>query len=97
MDAEERNIDTLVLKLSDDGKAIGVMAKDEMSPGSDAFPIMGTTIINATGPFTDGMRQMDDPSTPKITAPSSGTHLTLPDYYSPRVRGACNCHRLHIS
>ena len=68
------------------GAIEGVMARDMRDKGGEAFPIMGRTVINATGPFTDGLRQLDDPATPTITAPSSGTHLTLPDYYSPRVR-----------
>jgi glycerol-3-phosphate dehydrogenase len=35
-------------------------------------------VINATGPFADGVRKLDEPSTQEIVAPSSGVHITLP-------------------
>ena len=38
-------------------------------------------VINATGPYTDDVRQMDDPSIKKICQPSQGVHVVLPDYY----------------
>lgn len=44
-------------------------------------------MINATGPFTDGVRKMDDEKTPDIVAPSAGVHVILPNYYSPRNMG----------
>ena len=44
-------------------------------------------VINATGPFTDHIRQMDDPSVNPIVCPSSGIHIVLPDYYSPERMG----------
>jgi glycerol-3-phosphate dehydrogenase len=53
-------------------------------------------VINATGPFTDTLLAQDAqpleksaaPVTYKpIVAPSAGTHITLPNYYSPRTMG----------
>lgn len=44
-------------------------------------------IINATGPFTDTLLKMDDPQHEAIVQPSSGVHITLPNYYSPRKMG----------
>lgn len=44
-------------------------------------------VINATGPFTDGLRKMDDEKTRDIVAPSAGVHVILPNYYSPRNMG----------
>ena len=44
-------------------------------------------IINATGPFTDTLLTLDDPSHKPIVQPSSGIHITLPNYYSPRKMG----------
>ena len=44
-------------------------------------------IINATGPFTDALLTLDDPSHKPIVQPSSGIHITLPNYYSPRTMG----------
>lgn len=44
-------------------------------------------IINATGPFTDALLSMDNPSHQPIVQASSGIHITLPNYYSPRTMG----------
>ncbi len=37
----------------------------------------GRVVINATGPFTDSVRRLDDPAAPSIIQPSQGVHLTL--------------------
>lgn len=44
-------------------------------------------MINATGPFTDGLRKMDDKENSEIVAPSAGVHIILPNYYSPGNMG----------
>ncbi len=44
-------------------------------------------LINATGPFSDTLRKLDEPTAQEIVAPSSGVHITLPGYYSPRNMG----------
>ena len=44
-------------------------------------------MINATGPFTDSIRQMDNPTAKPIVCPSAGVHIILPDYYSPASMG----------
>ncbi len=48
--------------------------------------------MNATGPYTDSIRQMDNPETKKICQPSSGVHIVLPDYYSPTNMGLIDPH-----
>jgi glycerol-3-phosphate dehydrogenase len=44
----------------------------------ETFEVGARVVINATGPFTDGVRQMDNPALPKVIQPSQGVHLTLP-------------------
>jgi glycerol-3-phosphate dehydrogenase len=44
-------------------------------------------IINATGPFSDGVRKLDEPTVQEIVAPSAGVHITLPNYYGPKTMG----------
>jgi len=44
-------------------------------------------VINATGPFTDSIRKMDDNQARDIVCPSAGIHIVLPDYYSPSNMG----------
>jgi glycerol-3-phosphate dehydrogenase len=51
------------------------------------FTIRTKCVVNATGPYTDEIRQLDDPSMAKICQPSVGVHIVLPDYYSPTNMG----------
>ncbi|KAL3281271.1 hypothetical protein HHI36_004484 [Cryptolaemus montrouzieri] len=78
---------TNILKKKEGNKEIicGVEVKDEMT--GDTWKIPAKCVINATGPFTDFIRKMDDPEVPEICAPSSGVHITLPGYYSPEQMG----------
>lgn len=73
------------------GKLNGARLKDVI-PGKNGeeaqeFTIRAKGIINATGPFTDSIRKMDEPETKEIVAPSSGVHIILPGYYSPSNMG----------
>ncbi|KAL1998408.1 hypothetical protein VTN02DRAFT_6231 [Thermoascus thermophilus] len=73
------------------GKLNGARVKDLIAEKNgekpEEFTIRAKGIINATGPFTDSIRKMDDPSVQEIVAPSSGVHVILPGYYSPSNMG----------
>ena len=71
----------LLKKKGDDGKEVigGVRLKDSLS-GAE-WEVKAKSVINATGPFTDSIRLMDDGERPKICQPSAGVHIVLPDYY----------------
>ena len=62
-----------------------VAERDGQSP--KPFLIKAKGIINATGPFSDALRKMDDQKVKEIVAPSSGVHVVLPGYYSPQKMG----------
>lgn len=62
-----------------------IREKDGQKP--EEFTIRAKAIINATGPFTDSIRKMDDSNVEEIVAPSSGVHVILPGYYSPANMG----------
>jgi glycerol-3-phosphate dehydrogenase len=49
----------------------------------EAFTLAGKVIINATGVFTDALRRIDNPITPKIIAASQGVHIVLPKEFVP--------------
>ncbi|KAI9884566.1 MAG: hypothetical protein M1823_003638 [Watsoniomyces obsoletus] len=73
------------------GRLNGARVKD-LIPGkngksAEQFNVRAKVIVNATGPFTDSIRKMDDPQTAEIVAPSSGVHVVLPGYYSPANMG----------
>ena len=55
--------------------------RDELT--GEEFEVKAKSVINATGPFTDSIRKMDDGQTRDIVCPSAGIHIMLPDYYSP--------------
>lgn len=75
------------LKLLKDkqGNCAGARLKDEVT--GDEWDCKAKCVINATGPFTDSIRKMDDPTVKSICAPSSGVHIVLPGYYSPDQMG----------
>lgn len=76
-----------VLKLYKDenGKLNGARLRDQLT--GNEWDVKAKCIINATGPFTDSIRKMDNPEARTICAPSSGVHITLPGYYSPNDMG----------
>lgn len=67
------------------GRLRGAFVKDVLS--GEAFPVYARGVINATGPYCDGLRKMDDPLAIPLVVPSAGTHIVLPDHYSPSSMG----------
>jgi len=61
------------------GFVTGVRVVDE-ERGEELEP-RGHVVINATGPFTDAVRRMDDPSVTPVIQPSLGVHITLDRSY----------------
>lgn len=45
------------------------------------FDVKAKCVINATGPFTDSLRKMDNQESQKICQPSAGVHIVIPGYY----------------
>ncbi|BGP51636.1 mitochondrial glycerol-3-phosphate dehydrogenase [Rhodotorula kratochvilovae] len=68
-----------------DGKVRGARMKDVLT--GREWETKSKGVINATGPFTDGIRSMDDQKAQNIVAPASGVHITLPNYYAPAKIG----------
>uniref|UniRef100_A0A8C0SHG9 Glycerol-3-phosphate dehydrogenase n=1 Tax=Canis lupus familiaris TaxID=9615 RepID=A0A8C0SHG9_CANLF len=51
------------------------------------FDVRAKCVINATGPFTDTVRRMDNQDAAAICQPSAGVHIVMPGYYSPESMG----------
>ncbi|VDD79145.1 unnamed protein product [Mesocestoides corti] len=51
------------------------------------FVVRARCVVNATGPFTDSIRKMENNKVNSICQPSSGVHIVLPNYYSPENMG----------
>ncbi|ODV92412.1 hypothetical protein CANCADRAFT_30577 [Tortispora caseinolytica NRRL Y-17796] len=72
---------------NEEGRIDSVVVRD-VSPQaggekSTAFRTVKTKlVVNATGPFTDGIRRLDNPDVSNMVQPSSGAHLILPGHYS---------------
>lgn len=47
------------------------------------FEVHAKVVINATGPFTDGVRRMDEPEVSPLIAPSQGIHLVFDGSFLP--------------
>jgi glycerol-3-phosphate dehydrogenase len=58
-----------------DGKVCGARVRDAIS--GEEFSIKARGVINATGPFVDRLRQLDDPAALPILKASSGIHIVL--------------------
>lgn len=64
-----------------EGFANGVIFED-MESGAE-YEIKTKVIINATGPFSDDIRKMDDPRALPIISPSQGIHLVFDKSFLP--------------
>ncbi|GAA54117.1 glycerol-3-phosphate dehydrogenase [Clonorchis sinensis] len=63
----------------------GARVRDRLT--GKEFVIRARCVINATGPYTDRIRHMDNKNQPDICQPASGVHIILPGYYSPSRMG----------
>ncbi|KAK2516190.1 Gpd2 [Columba guinea] len=66
-------------------RVCGVRCRDVLT--GQEFDVKAKCVINATGPFTDSVRKMDDQEVPNICQPSAGVHIVMPGYYSPDHMG----------
>jgi glycerol-3-phosphate dehydrogenase len=58
------------------GKIVGARVRDELS--GEEHEIRSRLVLNCTGPWTDKIIQMADPSVPPRLSPSKGVHLVFP-------------------
>lgn len=66
----------------DDQKMVnGVVCRDLET--KEEYTLHSRCVVNATGPFTDGVRKMDDPATEPIMVPSQGVHIILSADFLP--------------
>ncbi|MBD2120801.1 glycerol-3-phosphate dehydrogenase/oxidase [Trichocoleus sp. FACHB-262] len=67
------------------GKLCGATVRDRLS--GDSWEIVAKVVINATGPFSDTIRQLDEPSATPMLRLSSGSHLVLAQQFSLPTTG----------
>lgn len=66
-------------------RVCGARCRDVLT--GQEFDVRAKCVINATGPFTDSVRKMDNQEVSKICQPSAGVHIVMPGYYSPDNMG----------
>ncbi|KAJ4286377.1 mitochondrial glycerol-3-phosphate dehydrogenase [Collariella sp. IMI 366227] len=84
------HVEVTALEKDANGKICGVKVRDVMvgdDSAKEVFSVRAKGVINATGPFTDAIERMDDPSRPPIVAPASGAHIMLPGSLCPKGMG----------
>jgi len=69
------------LRHDDAGKLTGVVVEDQETHAQ--AELVARAVINATGPFCDEVRHMDDPNAPPLLARSQGAHLVLERSFLP--------------
>jgi len=68
-----------------EGKVSGAKVQDTMT--GDEWEVQVKSLVNATGCFTDAVRQMDDPDAPSLVVPAAGVHIMIPEQFSPSNMG----------
>lgn len=68
------------------GRLSGAVLEDRYAR-TEPFEVAAKVVVNATGPFADAVRRLDDPSTPPMLKTSSGVHAVLPGRFSPPNTG----------
>jgi len=69
------------LSKTGDGMVVGVTARDEES--GETVHVRAKAIVNATGPFADDVRRLDQPGAKPIIKPSQGVHVVLDRSFLP--------------
>lgn len=62
--------------LKDKGRITGTVIRDLLS--GRVFPVRARLVVNATGPWGDLVRALDDPHAPHKLRPTKGAHLVVP-------------------
>lgn len=87
------HVEVTGLEKDANGKINGAQVRDVLaskngdSANAEPFKVRAKGVVNATGPFTDAIHQMDDPSRKPIVAPASGVHVMLPQDICPNGIG----------
>ena len=63
----------------DGSRTNGAVIRD--SETGTEYPVQAKAVVNATGIFSDSIRELDDPKAEKIIAVAQGSHLVLPEKF----------------
>lgn len=71
--------------LKQEGRISGVQLTDSLN--GETWNLRARGVINASGPFVDHVRLMDNPAAPKILSASTGIHIVLDKRFAPPNTG----------
>ncbi len=71
--------------VKEDGRITGAQVRDKIS--GEEFTVRARGVVNATGPFADSLRRMDEPDVEPILKASSGIHIVLDKRFAPPETG----------
>ncbi len=78
------HVEALAL-VKESGRIVGAQVRDNLTDGE--FTVRAKGVVNAAGPFVDGIRRMDVPDAEAILKLSSGIHLVLDQRFAPPATG----------
>ena len=67
------------------GKVAGALLRDRI--GGESFELRARCVVNASGPWTDAVRRLDEPEAAPLLQVSSGSHIALPARFAPVEAG----------
>ena len=59
-----------------DGRVTGAVVQDQIT--GQTATIQGRVVVNATGPWVDGLRRLDDTNAAPLLRPTKGVHVVVP-------------------
>jgi len=71
--------------IKEDGRISGANVRDSITGNS--WPLKARGVINATGPFADQIRKLDNPAAANILSASTGIHIVLDKRFAPPDTG----------
>ena len=73
------HVSVVDLVKNDKGRLCGAVCEDRLT--GKRWTVKAKSIVNATGPFMDTVRKMDNKDVRELCIPSAGVHIVLPGYY----------------
>jgi len=67
------------------GRVAGAQVRERIGGGS--WEIRARCVVNASGPWSDALRRLDQPGAAPLLRVSSGTHIALPARFAPAEAG----------
>ncbi len=71
--------------IKEEGRVCGAKVRDLLD--GEEFMVRAKCVVNATGPFTDGLRKMDEKDAMEILKVSSGIHISIDRKFAPQEHG----------